>query len=536
MILNPYNEMVPLESPCYEIKKKIDELLNPNRESEADKRQDKSIEKIQKILRLLDSTKANKANVNKAIEDLIVSIYENFYTKQESDELFFRPKLFVESLPEEGKENILYVLEVTNENDEKFYQHFVFIDGDYYFLGTTDTVSSVEFKELIDKVQAVEEEISEISGVTSGCVSYEEFESGMTAIYETLDELSENIEEAFSMVESDISGITSDISGITSDIADIVEHQTEVDKVIENIKEFLENTVSPAECSIIFSRIGVIEDMIEDLATKGLPVTTPSGNITSSSDLLIGGNITDSSKITAPSITVRNAVVSDNARVSLNADDNVFVDRMDFEGDFGRRQGGNTVISVNGYKNVSIKHMNFSTPKTGTTYNALEIGLSKEPKNILIENCVFENKFENIPIIIYGVQNDAVININNVEFGRLSNCIRFSNSTNATGVTFNITNCTCRQWNMDDDWSGMMLFEDYTSPASGVVENNLFAPEKVKINISNFKYQDEALEMPADIAEICGTRDYATQVFYIWNDKEGFVPYNATRYPKIAIF
>lgn len=525
MMLNPYNETIPLESQCYEIKEKIDELLSPDYESKADKRQDKSIEKIQKILKLLEETKANKESVNSAITALINDIYENFYTKPQSDELFFRPRIFVESLPREGKDNVLYLLERANEKGEKYYEKFVFVDESYIPLGTTDNARKSDLENLAEAVNSIEAEIQNF-------VTGSEFLSGITEIYSTIDEVASGVAEAFEY----ITDIEDELSGVTDNISTILEHEEHLDNQIENINTFLEEAASPVEFAVLTDRLGVLEDKVEDLMVKGLPETTLTGNVTSSVDILVSGPIQVSSKITAPSITIRNSTVSNNARLSLVSEEEIVLKSTSFEGDFGRRQGGNTIVSLNTPDDVTVKHINFSTPATGTTYNAIEIGLTKQPKNILIENCVLYDKFENIPIIIYGVQNDAVININNVQFGRVSNCIRFSNSLNATGVTFNITNCSCAQWNIDDDWSGMFLFEDYTSSASAVAENNLFSPEKVKINISNFKYKDEKIEMPADLAEICGTRNYATQIFYIWNDKESFVPYTHERYPDIRIF
>lgn len=532
-MLKQYTEIDPLESKCAELLKKIESLIAASKkDGETDKRQDKSIKEIQtilrdtqNILRILEASKADKEYVRETAEKILERIYENFYTKDDCNELFFRPKKYVDVLPDEGKENILYLVEYSIE-EEVFYKKYVFADGSWIYLGTTDTVANEEFEGLVDRVETLEN----ITSGVSGFVTYDEFVSGLSEVYDTI------VSGMTGITDFLIDYVDAEISGITEEISSILERQEEDEKRLSYVEDFLSEVPSSTDFAMLSERLKVAENKIENLIVKGLDETTVTGNITSDKDLLITGPINSNAKITAPTITIKNSTITNNARIALSGNEDIIVKSTDFEGDFPRRQGGNTVVSINTPGDVTLKHLKFNTPATGTAYNAIEIGLQKQPANILIENCEFGNRFENIPIIIYGVQNDAIININNVHFTQVSNCFRFSNCTNATGVTFNITNCTCDQWNIDDDWSGMFLFEDYTSTDLNVVENNLFGDEKVRINVYNFTYKAERIERPEDIASVCGTRDYSSQIFYIWNDKEGFVPYSRERYPEINIF
>ena len=124
---------------------------------------------------------------------------------------------------------------------------------------------------------------------------------------------------------------------------------------------------------------------------------------------------------------------------------------------------------------------------SNNVYNGIEIGLRSEilPKSILFENCQFLGKFSNNAILIFGTQDNAVININNCYFEDLSNPFRLSNRLNVK-CTMNITNCKIDKWDVNSPWQGMLLMQDYTSgDADKANENNLFAPEKVTINVIN---------------------------------------------------
>jgi hypothetical protein len=219
---------------------------------------------------------------------------------------------------------------------------------------------------------------------------------------------------------------------------------------------------------------------------------------------------------------------------------NITVEGVNNVGVWNKSINGNAMMSLNCSNGGDVTVENFKVTSTNGGYNCLEIGLAgtDAPKSVTIDNVdLTEQAISNNAILIFGTQNDAVINIKNVKFGTVSNCIRISNKTNATGVTVNIIDCECTAWDTDPVWAGMIIFEDYTSKSvEKEEENNLFAPEKITINVKNFTVGGKKLEKPENIADICGTKDASTQVFYVWNDYGQTVPYgDGSRYPVINI-
>lgn len=175
-------------------------------------------------------------------------------------------------------------------------------------------------------------------------------------------------------------------------------------------------------------------------------------------------------------------------------------------------------------------------------YNAIEIGLGtgKTPNNITIQNLDVDAELSNNAILVFATQDDATITIKDCHFTSVSNVLRLSNRTNATGITVNIENVTVDHWDSNPDWAGFVIFEDYVNRADTVATENVFAPEKITVNIKNLVHDGKKVTVPTGgLKEIAGSRD-ENQVLYVWNNYEapdGFVPYedNENRYPTINI-
>lgn len=177
-------------------------------------------------------------------------------------------------------------------------------------------------------------------------------------------------------------------------------------------------------------------------------------------------------------------------------------------------------------------------------YNAIEIGLAsgKSPKNVTIQNLNMTSDMSNNAILIFGTQDDAVINIKDCNFAKVSNVLRLSNDTNATGVTVNIENVTVEQWDSNPDWAGFLILEDWKN--QNPAETNVFSKDKITINIKNLVHNGKKVTVPqGDYSKVITTGDAETQVIYMWNNyetednKAAFVPYegNVDRYPTITI-
>lgn len=174
------------------------------------------------------------------------------------------------------------------------------------------------------------------------------------------------------------------------------------------------------------------------------------------------------------------------------------------EGDSVRYNCG---INIQSEDSVIISNVTLTEEAcAGTRYNAIEIDLDNKvgARYIDIDGLNIEGELSNNGILIFNVQDDAVINIKNVHMKKCSNPIRFSNGLNAKNVTINIENMTVDEWDSSEAWRGLLILEDYTSAnAAQAYERNLFAEDKVTVNIKNLVHAGQKV-MPTSDEEIFG--------------------------------
>ena len=248
-------------------------------------------------------------------------------------------------------------------------------------------------------------------------------------------------------------------------------------------------------------------------------------------DYIISGNINTTANISGKSIELNNVSITNDARLKLNAND-IEIRDLNLNGDFPKANG-NSVIQINNAEFILFKDMVFDS---NNVYNGIEIGLSKtatqQAKNIIFENCKFKGEFANNAILIFATENNSVITLNNSHFDKVSNALRISNKTNSKNVVININNCTIDGWDSNPEYQGFIIFEDYTNKTEEDVNtNNLFAPEKIKVNINNLVYQGKKLA-PTDMASVCGTAN-KNQIIYVYADAIGLIAYDLNKYPNI---
>lgn len=277
--------------------------------------------------------------------------------------------------------------------------------------------------------------------------------------------------------------------------------------------------------------VQILNDKVEKLSKTDIEVvdgTDASLNDTTK-DYVVVGDIAQTSSITAKSVTIKNSSISDNARLSINAGD-VEVKGLAISGDFPKAQGGNAVVKINESDYIVFRDMTFNS---NDVYNGIEIGLnsSKLPKYVLFDNCKFEGTFTNNPIIVFGTADDAIINIQNCSFDKVSNILRLSNKAN-TKCVVNISNCSVNQLDTNPEYTGAILCQDYTSKGEEVA-NNLFSPEKITINFKNFNVAGKELVMPTNVQDLFEGPD---KMVYLYNDTEEVVSYEEGRFPKVNIF
>lgn len=279
-------------------------------------------------------------------------------------------------------------------------------------------------------------------------------------------------------------------------------------------------------------------DVLTKTNTEVVSVDGSAGELKDSSkDYIVSGSINKNAEIVGKSISLKSIKVSDNARLKLNAGD-VEAKDLNISGSFPKANG-NTVISVNNAEFIVFKDMVFDASEV---YNGIEIGLASNsvlPKNILFDNCKFQGEFSNNAILVFGTQDNAIITLNNCYFEKISNTLRLSNKSNASGVVVNINNCTVDQWETRAPWQGFLICEDYTNKTEEEVNaNNLFGDGKITVNFNNLVHAGVKIN-PADPASVCGTKN-ESQVVMVCQDAvagpEGdyCLSYDAAKFPVVS--
>lgn len=279
-------------------------------------------------------------------------------------------------------------------------------------------------------------------------------------------------------------------------------------------------------------------DVLTKTNTEVVSVDGSAGELKDSSkDYIVSGSINENAEIVGKSISLKSIKVSDNARLKLNAGD-VETKDLNISGSFPKANG-NTVISVNNAEFIVFKDMVFDASEV---YNGIEIGLASNsvlPKNILFDNCKFQGEFSNNAILVFGTQDNAIITLNNCYLEKISNTLRLSNKSNASGVVVNINNCTVDQWETRAPWQGFLICEDYTNKTEEEVNaNNLFGDGKITVNFNNLVHAGVKIN-PADPASVCGTKN-ESQVVMVCQDAvagpEGdyCLSYDAAKFPVVS--
>ena len=287
--------------------------------------------------------------------------------------------------------------------------------------------------------------------------------------------------------------------------------------------------------------VQILQSKVDVLTKTNTEVVSVDGSASelkdSSKDYIVSGSINENAEIVGKSISLKSIKISDNARLKLNAGD-VEAKDLNISGSFPKANG-NTVICVNNTEFIVFKDMVFDASEV---YNGIEIGLASNsvlPKNILFDNCKFQGEFSNNAILVLGTQDNAIITLNNCYFKKISNALRLSNKSNASGVVVNINNCTVDQWETRAPWQGFLICEDYTNKTEEEVNaNNLFGDGKITVNFNNLVHAGVKIN-PADPASVCGTKN-ESQVVMVCQDAvagpEGdyCLSYDAAKFPVVS--
>ena len=332
-----------------------------------------------------------------------------------------------------------------------------------------------------------------------------------------LDTAKTDNEATFECMTNTINTQSSDIGGLKTNVSEVAaqikEMQQTVAKLVEQIEELKWKDA---------------EEIVVD--SGNATVNKPEANVVISSSSTIPQN----ASVTAKAIQVKGVTVA-SAHVALTGTDSVAMTGITTSGDLPKATS-NAAWAINTNGEVKINSSNFGQ----TGYNCIEIGLTAtSPKKVTISDINFTAALTNNAILIFDTADEAVIDIKNCTFTSVSNAIRLSNRSNVK-CTLNITNCHIEKWESNPAYAGMLMFEDYTgTSAEQNKTDNRFGPDKITVNITNCTHGPEKtkIAIPEDgsLKDICSTNDAATQVIYIYNDKEGAVAYSEDRYPVINI-
>lgn len=393
-------------------------------------------------------------------------------------------------------------------------------DGIFYGVGNSASIAPEN--ELV-----VKKDITEVNTNLEA-----EIEARSTADTQLQNDLQVEATTAREAEKANADAIVAEVSRATEKEAEIEANQIAYVSDVAGLSNTLE--ALNATVQILQSKV----DVLTKTNTEVVSVDGSAGELKDSSkDYIVSGSINENAEIVGKSISLKSIKVSDNARLKLNAGD-VEAKDLNISGSFPKANG-NTVISVNNAEFIVFKDMVFDASEV---YNGIEIGLASNsvlPKNILFDNCKFQGEFSNNAILVFGTQDNAIITLNNCYFEKISNTLRLSNKSNASGVVVNINNCTVDQWETRAPWQGFLICEDYTNKTEEKVNaNNLFGDGKITVNFNNLVHAGVKIN-PADPASVCGTKN-ESQVVMVCQDAvagpEGdyCLSYDAAKFPVVS--
>lgn len=245
--------------------------------------------------------------------------------------------------------------------------------------------------------------------------------------------------------------------------------------------------------------------------------------------------LTQATTVSGKRITMKNVAVSvedesfKKAVLTAKASEgNVSLSGVKLEGAIADKATVQGIIESNG--EVLIKDCVFGMKG----YNNINIGNSSLPSKITIENCDFTAPMTNNAISVYKTVDGCVIDVKNCVFHDCSNALRLFNMNNVN-VTLNVENCTFKKWEeARPEYAGALILEDASSKSAEAEEaNNLFAPEKVKVNFINCFGPHGKLEAK-DISKVAGTKD-EKQILYVYYHVQKDIPFgDGSKYPTVS--
>lgn len=267
-----------------------------------------------------------------------------------------------------------------------------------------------------------------------------------------------------------------------------------------------------ADIAAIQSKLNILEDKVSSLSKTNTEVISvqPDAPVVlndNTKDYIISGDITKSASVTAKSIELKNSEVTLPANASLTTDTNgsknaILINSNDVEIKSGNiemnNQTNSNCIKSKNTETLIIRDTTF----TGATYNTIMTGQDSTNfiKNMLIDNCNFNEDCKHVNIWFAGHADNAVLTISNCHFKTTEQFLCISDFADANNkLTVNIINCTIDNYDGSDlggvygyNYAGFMFIEsrnigDYAT----LVTKNPFGNGKLSINIENLIVKGE---------------------------------------------
>lgn len=290
--------------------------------------------------------------------------------------------------------------------------------------------------------------------------------------------------------------------------------------------------------NLIGRRLEIVEDktnikFIDDTTVDNAYINTDKNLLVS--DLTMTSLVDSSWALIGSSVDMSNSTVNSVSIAATATDGNVTVDGLTTSGSI-TQDVSNAAIRISTNNDVVITNGNIGQ----SGYNSIEIGLvNSAPKSVLIKDCDFTGNLSNNAISIFALADNTVVNIENCHFASASNVIRWSNRTNATGIVFNIKNCTWDSLEPDETYRSVFLLQDYTSATvEDVYTNDLFNSTKLTINFIDCIGTDGELITLGEnetVTDKFGTGD--GKLVYLYADKVGKISYeeHSEMYPTLTV-
>ena len=310
------------------------------------------------------------------------------------------------------------------------------------------------------------------------------------------------------------------------------------DDVIKQVTNTAANTIG--RCDWVSFEInmidytGIIEQTVTGVSNFNTLVENKTAEELAKMDLtldlnnetLTEDNSTKKLAITTNSITIKNGTVNATG-LNLKASGTITLKDVKFTGAYPKATYGNARVSLNTAGKIVIDGVDFTNTTDG--YNAIEINLGSNPitSNVEIKNCKFGEKLTNNSILIFGLTEGGVANIENCDFvlSNSSNALRISNKFNAHTFTVNIKNCSYKHADTSYTggvYTGFLLFQDYTS-GTAAMTNKQFSG--LKINCSNVTYNGTKVTSVG-----IGTQKPDSQFAYVYYNNGGVIT-DETHFP-----